>query len=198
LETGPDWNIPQKIFNKELLPKAIKNHRFLENNHIAVYDKQENYIAINTKSLTQIRKDPSQFHAKQSPGCDNALGKVVFRFTNAYSIYLHDTPEQQYFDRNKRALSHGCIRVEHADVLAGMLLKRDGQIAAISQLKQAMSTYSREKFFLATPVPILITYQTIAVEDGLLVRHDDLYKLDKILIDRMFKLSEQPAKTKIN
>lgn len=120
-------------------------------------------------------------------GCDNTLGKVAFRFNNTYGIYLHNTPEQQYFNQNKRAISHGCIRVEHADVLASMLVQRDGQLAAKTQLKQAMSTYSREKFFLKTPVPILITYLTITVEDGLLVRHDDLYKLDKILMDRMYK-----------
>ena len=46
----------------------------------------------------------------------------------------------------------------------------------------AMSDYTKQKFILKTPVPILITYLTTTIEDGLLVRHDDVYKLDKILM----------------
>ena len=195
LETAPDWLVPQKIFVKELLPKAIKEHDFFKNSHMAVYDKQENIVSITTKSLAQIRKDPSQFQVKQSSGCDNALGRVVFRFNNKYDIYLHDTPEQQYFERKKRAFSHGCIRVKHADVLASLLLESDNQIAQVSTLKDAMINYNKQKFVLKTPLPILITYLTITVENGLLVRHEDLYQLDRILKFRMYAQPDQLNKT---
>lgn len=192
-ETAPDWRIPNKIFIKELLPKAEKNLAYFENNHIAIYDEKENFIPVTIASLIEIKNQPKKYHARQSAGCDNALGKVVFRFDNSHSIYLHDTPEQQYFSRLKRALSHGCIRVENAESLAAILLENDGQRSKIEQLNAAMPAYKKQKFTLKTPLPILITYLTVTVEDGLLAKHEDIYKLDKALEAQLYAKAEQPT-----
>ncbi|MGF1926022.1 MAG: L,D-transpeptidase family protein, partial [Bacteroidia bacterium] len=181
IETAPDWKIPNKIFINEMLPKAIKNNTYFENNHIAVYDQKESFVAINGKSLAQIKLNPTKYHARQTAGCDNALGTVVFRFNNPHSIYLHDTPEKQYFNRPKRALSHGCIRVESAEKLAALLLEQDGQAGVIPSLKKAISSYSKKNFLIKNQVPIIITYLTATIEEGLLVKHEDIYKLDKQL-----------------
>lgn len=187
IETAPDWKIPANIFMREMLPKAAKNLAYFELNHIGVYDKQEKLISINAKSIAQMMKSPSLYHARQSPGCDNALGKVVFRFNNPYSIYLHDTPEPQYFSRSKRALSHGCIRVENAEKLAELVLKNDFQSSRISSFKTAIAGYSKLKFTLTTPIPILITYLTTTVENGQLIHYSDVYNLDKVLTTLLLK-----------
>jgi len=186
LETAPDWRIPNRIFINELLPKAIKDHSFFRNNHMAVYTQQENFIPINKSTLTQIKQNPKLYHAKQTTGCDNALGKVVFRFPNNYGIYLHDTPEQNYFAKTKRAFSHGCIRVEHAAELASLIMKNDSQYAQVPVLEKAMSNYVKQRFPLKKPIAIFITYLTITVEDQLLVTHEDNYGLDKALLKRIF------------
>lgn len=191
LETAPDWIVPNKIFINELLPKAIKDNAYFDNNHMAVYDAKESFVPITAASLAEIKKHPKLYHAKQTAGCDNALGKVVFRFNNTQDIYLHDTPEQQYFARKKRAISHGCIRVEHAEYLANLLLKNDNQANQVPLVEKAMSAYRKQKFALNQPVTILITYLTITVEDKLLVHHEDLYKLDKSLEAQMFEKPEQ-------
>ncbi len=194
LETAPDWKIPQKIFINELLPKAKKDLSYFDNNHIAVYDEKENFVAITKASLTDISKHVEKFHARQTAGCDNALGKVVFRFKNNYAIYLHDTPEQHYFAKSKRAFSHGCIRIEHAEKLAKLLLKDDGQSHKIPSLSKAMENYKNQKFTLKMPVPLLITYLTFTVENGLLVQHNDIYKLDKGLEEKMYKQTIETLK----
>ena len=52
------------------------------------------------------------FRFAQVPGTKNALGKVKFLFPNKFSVYMHDTPTKHLFKRNKRAFSHGCIRLQ--------------------------------------------------------------------------------------
>lgn len=186
LETAPDWKVPHKIFINEFLPKAIKDHAYFDNNHMAVYDQKENFVSINTKTITQIKQNPKLYHVRQTAGCDNALGKIVFRFNNSYDVYLHDTPEQQYFSRSKRALSHGCVRVQKAENLAALLLEKDQQSNQITTLKTAMSNYSKQRFTIKKQVPIIITYLTITIENGLVVHHEDIYKLDDALEKQMF------------
>jgi murein L,D-transpeptidase YcbB/YkuD len=191
LETAPDWKIPTKIFIKEMLPRAQKDFAYFKNNHMAVYDQQERFIPISARTLAQIRQNPTKYHARQTAGCDNALGRVVFRFSSTHDIYLHDTPEQQYFSSSKRTFSHGCIRVSDAEQLAIILLQDDGQEAKIQALKKAMGTYSKGKFILSKPLPIIITYLTITVEDGLLTKHPDIYLKDKSLEGKMYKQAAQ-------
>ncbi|MFD0940224.1 L,D-transpeptidase family protein [Pedobacter boryungensis] len=187
LETAPDWKIPSKIFINEMLPKAQKDLAYFENNHMAVYDQKEHFVPINVQTLAQIKQNPKIYHARQTAGCDNALGKVVFRFANPHDIYLHDTPEQQYFSQSKRAFSHGCIRVSNAEQLAQILMENDGQGNRIADLKKSMANYNKQRFALKKPLPIIITYLTITVEDGLLAKHADIYLKDKSLENKMFK-----------
>ncbi|KUG08546.1 hypothetical protein ASU33_10330 [Solirubrum puertoriconensis] len=69
------------------------------------------------------------YHIRQSAGCDNALGNVVFRFANPYAVYLHDTPAREAFRAPQRAFSHGCIRLEHPMQFAAYPLRREGRLA---------------------------------------------------------------------
>lgn len=186
LETAPDWKIPHQIFINELLPKAIKNHSYFDNNHMAVYDQKENFVSINSKTITQIKQNPKLYHIRQTAGCDNALGKIVFRFNNAYDVYLHDTPDKRYFSRSKRALSHGCVRVQGAENLAALLLNNDNQSNQVVALKTAMSSYTKQRFLIKNQIPVLLTYLTTTVENGLLVHHEDIYKLDDALEKQMY------------
>lgn len=194
IESAPDWNVPSKIFVKELLPKAIINNSFFENNHMAVYDVSENIVPINAINLANIKANPKLYHLRQSAGCDNALGKVVFRFANNYGVYLHDTPEQFYFKREARALSHGCIRVENAGKLAALILTQDHQSKKIEILNAAMGSYTKKQISLIAPTPIVITYLTYTVKDGLLVNHADIYHLDAALIQQVYGRIEQLSK----
>jgi len=58
----------------------------------------------------------------QLAGPRNALGKVKFRMTNPYHIFLHDTNTKRLFEKEKREYSHGCIRLEKPLELASILL----------------------------------------------------------------------------
>ncbi|MDF2931492.1 MAG: uncharacterized protein K0R36_823 [Chryseobacterium sp.] len=179
--TAPDWKVPQSIFLKEMLPKILKNSSYLADHHYSVYDKQGNEVEITSSKLKEIRQNPYKYSVRQSSGCDNALGAVVFRFENSYGVYLHDTSQKQLFNKDERAFSHGCIRVENAKELASLLLKNDGSENKIPILENAMADYQRKDFVLKQPVPIIITYLTCLVKDGKPVLYKDIYHFDDSL-----------------
>ncbi len=189
IETAPDWLIPQKIFIQELLPKAEKDLLFFDRTHTAIYDIKGSLVPVTSYTLREIRKRPQDFQARQSPGCDNALGSVVFRFYNPEGIYLHDTPIKEYFLKANRALSHGCIRIEDAPSLARRLIVADGNEDTLKSFDMSIATNRKLRYKLDKSVPITISYQTITVRDGLLINYPDIYQLDNELIKRMY---EQP------
>ncbi len=179
--TAPEWNVPARIFRKELLPKALRDVNYLESNNFSIYNKKGEYISPTVAMLKLISQNPADYYARQSSGCDNALGQVVFRFKNPYNIYLHDTPEQQLFNKRDRAFSHGCIRVEQALKLADLILSNDGDAGKIKTMYQAAAAYKRQSFTLKSALPIKITYLTCIVEEGVIVNYKDVYGLDKSL-----------------
>lgn len=185
--SAPDWKVPQSIFIKEMLPKI--NKQYLDNNHYSVYDQHGNEVEVTASKLQQIRRSPQRYRVRQSPGCDNALGAVVFRFPNSYGVYLHDTSQKQLFNKTVRALSHGCIRVEKAKELASQLLQYDGSEDQIPVLETAMIQYKRKDFVLKRPVPLIVTYLTCLIKDGNPVFYDDIYRFDPPL-ENKFNLNK--------
>ncbi len=71
--------------------------------------------------LQQLRA--GKLFIRQNPGPKNALGLVKFIFPNNYNIYMHDTPEQEFFSKTRRDFSHGCIRLEKPADLAVWVLR---------------------------------------------------------------------------
>jgi murein L,D-transpeptidase YcbB/YkuD len=179
--TAPEWNVPAKIFRKELLPKAMRILDYLENNNYSIYNKKGEYITPSRANLKQIILNSAGYYATQSSGCDNALGQVVFRFANPFNVYLHDTAEKQLFDKKDRAFSHGCIRVEQAVKLADLILTNDGSASKINAVHQAAAAYKKQSFTLKNALPIRITYLTCIVDEGVLTKFKDVYDLDNSL-----------------
>jgi murein L,D-transpeptidase YcbB/YkuD len=114
---------------------------------------------------------------RQAPGPDNQLGRIKLDFRNAHSVGIHDTPSRQLFARERRALSHGCIRVDDALGFAATLL---GPPASRDSLTAVIET-SRETRAIGfeTPVPVIVGYFTAEVSpSGALVLHEDIYRMD--------------------
>ncbi|WP_232758903.1 L,D-transpeptidase family protein [Flavobacterium sp. ALD4] len=96
-------NIPQSILDKEILPRIKKNGHYLEEYGM------------------QWHND----YVRQKPTPKNSLGLIKFLFPNSNAIYLNDTPAKSLFNKEDRAFSHGCIRVEKPIELATLILKDD-------------------------------------------------------------------------
>jgi len=166
---SPYWNVPSSIVQKEIMPSINRNSNYLENNQMEIIG--------NDGALPVIR---------QLPGPKNSLGKVKFLFPNSFNIYFHDTPSKSLFNNDKRAYSHGCIRLSDPVKMANYLLKDDSQWNP-AEIDSAMNSGEEKYVKLKKALPVLITYYTAWVDDdGLLHFADDIYGHDKKVSDKMF------------
>jgi murein L,D-transpeptidase YcbB/YkuD len=102
-------------------------------------------------------------------------------FPNAHAVYLHDTPERKVFLQAERAFSSGCIRIEEARRLALLLLEAEGRSEA--EVEAKFADIRTQRVALARPVPILLYYWTVAIEDdGDVLFKRDLYDRDAELL----------------
>lgn len=175
---NPTWTVPPTILIEDILPKVRRDVGYLARNRIRVFDRAGREL--DPEALDWSR--PGALVLRQDSGPDNSLGRVAIRFPNAYSVYLHDTPHQAFFDRGQRALSSGCIRVERPLELVELLMNdpehwgREGIDAAIAAGRTRNVT-------LARPVPILLMYWTVDVsENGHIAFKPDIYKRDPAVL----------------
>lgn len=166
---NPTWHLPTSIVKNEIMPKMKTDPGYLQKHHMEVTNQSDSVPTI-----------------KQLPGKDNALGRVKFVFPNTYDIYLHDTPDKSLFNRNDRALSHGCIRVAHADSLASYLL-RNQQDWNTQKIESAMKSTQEQIIPVSKPELVQITYYTAWVdENGKMNFRQDIYNHDKEAASKMF------------
>lgn len=174
LTLNPTWTVPPTILRKDILPKVRKDIGYLAREHIRVLDAQGNEVAADQVDWSK----PRGLTLRQDAGPGAALGNVVFRFPNPFSIYLHDTPHQDLFDKGQRAYSSGCIRVEHAHELA-VLLFNDPANWSADAFEKALSDNKTRNVMLPSPVPILIAYWTVDLRpNGDAAFKPDVYGLD--------------------
>ena len=120
---NPEWNVPETIFADEYYPKFLKNPGYIQKHHYYLVDlKTKKEVLPETINWHKVRQKNIPYKLVQSSGKWNALGSVKFNFPNSESVYLHDTDIPSAFKRRKRALSHGCIRVEKPRELMRQLL----------------------------------------------------------------------------
>jgi murein L,D-transpeptidase YcbB/YkuD len=161
---SPYWNVPPTILKNEILPGISQNK-----NYLAAHNMEWNGNTV-----------------RQKPGLQNSLGLVKFLFPNSYNIYLHDTPSKNLFNENKRAFSHGCIRLDEPKRLALFLLRNDKSWDS-SKIVKAMNAGKEQYVMLKDPIPVFIGYFTAWVDsNGKLNFRDDLYGHDKKMSDRLF------------
>ncbi len=120
-------------------------------------------------------------NVRQKPGVENSLGLVKFLFPNNNNIYLHDTPSKQLFNEEKRAFSHGCIRVEKPKELANLILERDTNWTP-EKIDTAMNKGKESWYTLKNKIPVYIGYFTAWVDnDGAINFYKDIYTRDEQL-----------------
>jgi murein L,D-transpeptidase YcbB/YkuD len=101
-------------------------------------------------------------------------------FPNDHSVYLHDTPSKELFNRTVRAFSHGCIRIEKPIELAAYVLH--GSPKGTPEAIQATLKRRKEQtVWLPEPIPVHIQYWTAWVDDdGGLQFRNDIYGYDRL------------------
>lgn len=118
---------------------------------------------------------------RQKPGPKNSLGLIKFLFPNNNNIYLHDTPSKSLFNEEKRAFSHGCIRIAKPKELAELILKNDPNWPT-EKIDAAMNGGKEKWMTLKNKIPVHIGYFTSWVdEEGDINFYKDIYNRDNTL-----------------
>jgi murein L,D-transpeptidase YcbB/YkuD len=178
----PYWSVPYSIAKAEFLPRITRDPDYLAKKGFEVVNSSQQVVTSGTVTsdiLTQLRA--GKLSIRQTPGPNNSLGLVKFIFPNSYSVYMHDTPAQEFFAKSRRDFSHGCIRLEKPADLA-MWVLRDNPGWGMDRVRAAMNGGPNQQVNLAHPIPVLIVYGTVIVnEDGLVHFYDDIYGHDAAL-----------------
>ena len=184
MELNPYWNIPHKIAIDDILPNIKEDPNYLKSKNIRVFENWEDDAKeINPGSIDwdTVTKENFAYKLRQDPANSNALGHVKFIFPNEFSIYLHDTPARELFNKTKRTFSSGCIRIEKPIELAAYLLT-DNSNWTYKKLTDAVNSKKTRTIFLSDPMNIHILYWTAWVDkDGTVNFRDDIYGRDRQL-----------------
>lgn len=121
-----------------------------------------------TPTPSIVRNEASEYIPS---GPRSPLGRIKLELDNDQSIYLHDTPQKSYFGRDKRALSHGCVRVQQVRELAAWA---DG--VSVDEIDRKIRTGRMYSERLPEEIPVYIGYYTrFPDEFGQPVDHPDVY-----------------------
>ena len=167
----PYWIVTDSIASKEIYPKAEADPGYLERN---------NYEIVRIEHRKRVR---------QTPGDKNSLGLVKFMFPNDFNIYLHDTPQGELFNKDVRAFSHGCIRLQHPDSLAQFVLGWPMD-SVHHEMEQGRDDH---RVNLKRKIPVYIVYFTTYLRDGELYFGNDLYGRDEKLVESIAKAAQSDS-----
>lgn len=176
---NPTWTIPPTIIKEDLTPSATKNREYFSRNRITIYNKDKEIIS----SEDWDPEKAKSYRYVQVPGYNNSLGLVKFNFSNRHSVYLHDTNHRDYFVRDYKALSSGCVRIEKPLELTEIILKHEDKNKwNTSEIDSIIKKKSTKYIPLKNlDIKIYLFYWTSwYTKEGLQFR-EDIYNLDKKL-----------------
>jgi len=166
---NPTWTVPYSIATKETLPKLKKDPGYLADKNMVIMDRSGKILDPYSIDFSKYSRGNFPFTLRQEPGPNNALGQVKFIFPNSYSVYVHDTPNHNLFNREERAFSHGCIRLHKKWEL---LINLTGQpdVWNMEKINEVLASGKTTTVHLPEPIDILILYWTAGAD-----RHDNIY-----------------------
>jgi len=174
---SPNWNVPESIIRNEMLPRLVNDPGYLERQDIQVVGTSGEAVDVHAVDWGD-EEAVTGLHFRQEPGPRNALGLVKFVFPNQFDVYMHDTPTDSLFNKPRRALSHGCIRLENPVALAQYVM-RDKPEWTAERINAAMNAGHEQGVPLKDHIPVHIGYFTAWVNsDGSVTYTDDPYGLD--------------------
>ncbi|MGB3644415.1 MAG: murein L,D-transpeptidase [Mesorhizobium sp.] len=153
VDYNPYWGVPQSIIVNEMLPRLRNDPGYLDRSGYEVTDAQGRRVPSSAIDWSQYgSKVP--FNVRQAPSEANALGELKILFPNKHAIYMHDTPQKAFFQRDNRALSHGCVRLQDPRGMAAAVLGTSVDYIA-DKLKKG---HSSEK--VTRDIPVYVAYFT--------------------------------------
>ncbi len=176
---NPSWGVPRSITVKEYLPLLQRNRNAVS--HLQVVDSSGRVVPRGAVNFAAYSAKTFPFSLRQPPSDGNALGKVKFMFPNPYNIYLHDTPAKALFAQDRRAYSHGCIRLADPFDFAHALLSVQS-IAVEEEFNGYLKTGQESTVKFLQKIPVHLVYFTAYPEGrGRIGYREDVYGRDALI-----------------
>jgi murein L,D-transpeptidase YcbB/YkuD len=176
---NPYWNVPTDLTAKLIAPRVLAGGlSYLSDRGYQVLDgwtEDAGIVDPATVDWPAVASGDVELRVRQLPGGGNSMGEIKFMMPNEYGIYLHDTPGKAAFEQDERWVSNGCVRVEDAHRLANWLY---------GYMPKGQSADREERVDLVEPVPVYITYLTVAADEEKLSFREDRYGRDAPLMAR--------------
>lgn len=173
---NPSWRVPSSILRRDILPQIRRNGHYLNERQFDVYDYNGQLVQHMPEEWQALASTSFPYQLVQRPGAKNA--KYKFHFDNSFSVYLHGTSEPSLFNKDDRALSSGCIRIEKVTELAQWFkehLVKDKRLWD----KLAPNVTQPQWFSLSQKLPVHLVYWTAWLDDsGQEQYRNDIYHLD--------------------
>ena len=192
VDFNPFWNVPNSIARNEMLPKLQKNPDYLGTKNMRIFlgwDPDSPELDPTTIDWSNVsKKDMNRYRIRQDPGPNNALGTLKIIFPNKYNVYLHDTPSHGLFKQERRAFSHGCIRMGRPAEMAALVLGGEEKGWSVARVNEIVASRKRQVVSLDQPMSVYILYRTAFVnpEDHALYFYEDIYGRDQLLEKALF------------
>lgn len=193
MDVNPQWIVP-----KSIAVGYVGRTGYMYSQGMFVYDKKLGKLPPEEASYSKITQ--GEQYIVQEGGPKNSLGRIIFRFENNFSVFLHDTSAPWLFKSAMRAVSHGCVRVERPYDLAVFMLS-DKNSSLAERIKYTMSldpddksggkpVIDRKKKInnvrIDPQIPLFITYYTVYYgSGGRLVSYEDIYGFDDVTAEQL-------------
>lgn len=182
--TNPEWYVPYSISTKEILPKVKQDSTYLARHNYKIFDKDRAPVKQIDWSSVETRN--FNYFFQQSAGPNNAMGKIKFYFENPYIVYIHDTNDKSKFNKDIRAYSHGCMRLQNPSEFAIALLKTENNGIADS-VDYWLSANIRKVVNFNEHIPLFVRYVSCEADSkGHITFYQDIYGKDKKLREELF------------
>lgn len=178
---NPTWTVPPTIIKEDLTPSASKNLNYFTRNNMTIYDTTGKKI-LPEEWNPELSKS---YRYVQAPSYNNSLGLLKFNFPNRHSVYLHDTNHREYFSREYKALSSGCVRVENPLDLGNEILAHETEDWKRSTIDTLIKRKNTKVISIKHNIGIYLLYWTNWSEKNKLVFREDIYNLDLKLYEAL-------------
>jgi murein L,D-transpeptidase YcbB/YkuD len=174
VEFNPYWGVPQSIIINEMLPHLRQDPSYL--------DRLGYEVSVNGRAVSSSNVDwygsTQNVSVRQPPSGDNALGDLKILFPNSHAIYMHDTPSKSFFQRDMRALSHGCVRLAEPRKMAAAVMG-----TTIEDINARIAAGQNVAAKVPAKIPVYVSYFTAwPNKDGKVEFFDDVYGRDDAML----------------
>lgn len=192
MQLNPDWFMPRSIVLHDIIHHVGNRGYFLSRNYYFRDVATGKEIDPNHVSRSMLLS--GSVGVAQRGGKGNALGRIIFRFDNNFSVFLHDTNSKGVFGREDRGVSHGCVRVEKPYDFAVFLLGEKNQ-KLMDKIRYSMTADSLadRKMVVRSvkvnpQVPLFIGYYTLyPLAGGRTAEYPDVYGYDRVIFTELKK-----------